>query len=383
MEGIVVRAAPDVALDTGTWNGPAEDIVIRLEGHEDSVTSVAFHPCGTYLASGSFDRNVLLWQLDATETPAILSYKGHGSAVTSVCFLGGDGEKLATSCADKFGYVFDTATAECVQQLKGHTSHVTSIDAGSGEGYNGNADVLLTCSNDSTARLWDVRERGQGRSRAEQLRLGHDFQVLCGRFGRGLSGGTATIPPTVYTGGLDGMLRSWDLRKSETPLLCMGRHGEKDVKNAERITGVSVSPDGSHVATFEADGAACVWDVRPFVGGLVGGHGNRLVASRIGTPHGIDANLIRGGWDRAGEIVVVGDADGRVMAWEYDDDESGGDGGDGMQKMVDGEEDESAAVMLLRGHAGCVNEVRFSPSVDRLVASASSDKTVLVGYVPR
>ena len=55
-----------------------------MEGHEDSVTSVAFNHNGTILASGSWDKTIKLWNLE-TKTE-IATLEGHKDFVTSVAF---------------------------------------------------------------------------------------------------------------------------------------------------------------------------------------------------------------------------------------------------------------------------------------------------------
>src|SRR4029077_12142453 len=57
----------------------------ELEGHTDSVTSVAFSPDGGLLASGSADRSILLWDVPAFQQhgPPLTQ---HEDFVTSLAF---------------------------------------------------------------------------------------------------------------------------------------------------------------------------------------------------------------------------------------------------------------------------------------------------------
>jgi WD40 repeat protein len=55
-----------------------------LEGHSDSVNSVAFSPDGKQVVSGSNDHTVQLW--DAVTGVALQTLKGHSSSVNSVAF---------------------------------------------------------------------------------------------------------------------------------------------------------------------------------------------------------------------------------------------------------------------------------------------------------
>ena len=67
-----------------------------LEGHTQTVTSLAFSPDGRRLASGSIYGSVNLWDLDTGEEVATLP--NHDGPVHGVAFSP-DGETLATATA--------------------------------------------------------------------------------------------------------------------------------------------------------------------------------------------------------------------------------------------------------------------------------------------
>ena len=58
--------------------------VAELKGHTNYVTSVAFDSSGKYLASGSLDFTVRIW--DVATKQQVAELKGHTSYVTSVAF---------------------------------------------------------------------------------------------------------------------------------------------------------------------------------------------------------------------------------------------------------------------------------------------------------
>jgi WD40 repeat protein len=77
-----------------------EQETARLFGHIRGVTAVAFSPDGALLASGSLDRTIRLWEVDAlADQPALRVLTGHSAGVTAVAFSA-DGRRLATGAFD-------------------------------------------------------------------------------------------------------------------------------------------------------------------------------------------------------------------------------------------------------------------------------------------
>ncbi|WP_338022355.1 hypothetical protein [Argonema antarcticum] len=69
-----------------------------LEGHSNSVESVAWSPDGLTLASASDDKTIKLWNLQTQKPIATLT--GHSSQVYSVAWSP-NGKTLASASADK------------------------------------------------------------------------------------------------------------------------------------------------------------------------------------------------------------------------------------------------------------------------------------------
>ena len=81
-----------------TDNKPTQHSILLFEGHQDAVNSVAFSPDGNYIASGSSDNTVRLWNVETGEA-ALKPFEGHKDEVGCVVFSP-NGEYIASGSSD-------------------------------------------------------------------------------------------------------------------------------------------------------------------------------------------------------------------------------------------------------------------------------------------
>jgi WD40 repeat protein len=125
------------------WNACLQ----TLEGHSDSVTSVAFSRDSKHLASASYDKTVKIW--DANTGACLQTLEGHSRWVRSVAFSR-DGKHLASASHDHTVKIWDANTGACLQTLAGHSNSVTSV------AFSRNGKHLASASDDKTVKIWDA-----------------------------------------------------------------------------------------------------------------------------------------------------------------------------------------------------------------------------------
>ena len=121
--------------------------------HTDTVLCVVFSPDGRYLASGSSDKRVRLW--DMKNNKLIQSFESHRGAVTSVAFSP-DSKTLASGsedCTVKLWKVRrENGGATESSTLKGHGNKITSV-------VFVDNNRIVTGSEDETVKIWGLNQK--------------------------------------------------------------------------------------------------------------------------------------------------------------------------------------------------------------------------------
>ncbi|OCH95461.1 Poly(A)+ RNA export protein [Obba rivulosa] len=130
---------------------PADKDIEVNDPPTDSISSLSFSSQADYLAVGSWDNNVRIYEVGQSGQTQGKAMYGHQGPVLSVCW-NKDGTKVLSGGADNAGRMFDITTGQSSQvaQHDAPIKCVRWIESPQGS-------VLATGSYDKTVKYWDLR----------------------------------------------------------------------------------------------------------------------------------------------------------------------------------------------------------------------------------
>jgi WD40 repeat protein len=157
-----------------------------------------------------------------------------------------DGRYLAVEAADgKTVLLLDARTHEKIASLHGHESRVFKAE------FSPDSQLLAACSEDRTVRVWERASDGwrelQANNGKAKVLTGHTDEVYAVAFH---PKGTR-----LATGGRDGAVWLWDLRRGEDVVRLPGHKAY--------VWSLAFSPDGTTLASGSGDGTVRLWDTAP------------------------------------------------------------------------------------------------------------------------
>lgn len=261
------------------WDIEAGSTLQRLDGHEDWITCVTALSDGRRALSGSKDGTLRLWDIESGA--ALRRFEGHEGTVTTVATLP-DGRHAVSGAHDGTLRLWDIESGAELRRFEGHEDWVNCVAALPGGRH------ILSGSDDKTLRLWGI-ESGDELRRLEEpgsvlsvAVLADGRRALCGfddnmmRL-RDIASGTELQCFEGHTGWVtgiavhpqeqralsasdDGTLRLWDIRSGVELRRFGGRH-EEDEGIASDIVGVAVAVDGRRALSTSEDNGLRLWDI--------------------------------------------------------------------------------------------------------------------------
>jgi len=134
------------------WSVKTGEILATLQGHSDKVLTVKFSQNGQLLASGGGenDKTVIIWNLGEKSS---ITLKGHSDwfgGILSVDF-GSNNKFLASGSKDKTIKIWDIKRGTEVKTLSEHSDHINSVSVSP------NNQLLASGGDDKSLKLWDLK----------------------------------------------------------------------------------------------------------------------------------------------------------------------------------------------------------------------------------
>lgn len=128
------------------WNKESRTLVLTLK-QPSGVTYLAFSPDGNYLATAGYDEKVRLWQLP--QGNLVKEFTGHKGTVWSVAFSP-DAKTIASSGEDATVKLWAIESGHLLRTLQGHRLNVWDVT------FSPDGKKLASGSYDKTIKIWDV-----------------------------------------------------------------------------------------------------------------------------------------------------------------------------------------------------------------------------------
>ncbi|MEI6763996.1 MAG: caspase family protein [Bacteroidota bacterium] len=199
-------------------------------GHTDIIRSMAYSPNGRYIATGSNDAFIKIW--DAASCKLLKNLNVNGN-VNSICFSP-DGRYLLAVISDSSVMLWDFISGTVLHRLRGHHDEIeTAVFSPD------NGKYILTASRDSTAILWDVT-------------TGRKLYTLENMLPFYLINYFSPDGKHIITAGIDNSLKVWETST--------GKLVRSIGSFSQSIESASYSPDGKTIVTTANESPAILWN---------------------------------------------------------------------------------------------------------------------------
>eukprot|EP01135_Chromosphaera_perkinsii_P010155 Nk52_evm21s2039 gene=Nk52_evmTU21s2039 len=264
------------------WDLETQTAVMSGEGHKDWVADCDFNPAGTHLATVAGDGKVKVWNLKKLNS---ITFEGHTQAVWGTSFHY-SGEWLLSCSMDTTVKLWDIVRQKCRQTFRGHVDAINSVK------FQPYTNSFVTGAADKTVSLWDSRQ-----GLCVQTFYGHTNAVSHVAFSR--------KGDVIASTDLDGVVNIWDVRNVRQMI---------SVPTGDfAASGVVFDPSGSSIVASSHDGRLHVVSLQTAI--QAEENKQTLEPITLSSVTGQDEAVNCVTFDQKGENLLSGSADGVVNIW--------------------------------------------------------------------
>lgn len=254
------------------WTPSSAEKPVSVSGHHGTVTALAFSPTDAFLASGSADQSVRLWQVANTDQAPRVITTGR---VARDFAWSKSGRQLLYGTHDHRVVWYDLDARRSIAALPGHRDGVLAVSLSSDE------KKLVSVDRSFTRRRWeipDIRWRHRLLDRANVLQV------------EWLPSGDGLISAGVERTGIC----QWDLQRAT----CKTRLPV----NASEVRALALSDTGKQLAVNGKGGDLMLWDLSAGVPtSVLFGHTSPVRSAA---------------YSQRGAELISGDVDGNLKRWD-------------------------------------------------------------------
>jgi TIR domain/WD domain, G-beta repeat len=299
-------------------SGGDEDRLLTLTGHTGPVSTVTFSPNTAFVAGGSSDKTVMIWDTSSGLLRQTLA--GESEAVYSISFEP-NGKRIVSGGKDGVIAIRDSDSGLRVgHPLRPEMTYgwdVLPSVLSLAVSHDGTA--IVSGYADATVKIWN-----EGAGLLLHVLNGHTDAVTSVAY--------SADGRTIISGSVDGTVRTWDAATG-MPLRTLKT-------SSAQISSVAVSPDGRSIAAGGSGDAVVIWDATNL-------RQLRTLSTQLSAVNAL-------AFARDGRRLFVGGSDTSIQMWDVDS---------------------GQLSRSLAGHSGSIRALAISPDGRRL-ASGSDDRSV-------
>jgi len=220
------------------WDIENEKTVHTFVGHNMDIYSLDYSNDGNFIVSGSGDKKAIVWDVEKQTCLCSMGNDevGPKDGVTSVA-ISPDGRLVASGSLDKVVRLWDSRTGNFIEGYEGHTDSVYSV------AFSPDGKSLASGSLDKTLKLWDLSSEQRSRPRCKSTFTGHTDFVLSVAF--------SADGKWLISGSKDRSVKFWNPQT--------GTNHAKLEGHKNSVISVAVNPTQNNFATGSGDFKAKVW----------------------------------------------------------------------------------------------------------------------------